>query len=87
MRINVPQGAEQEMALASSAPISAGRTNVGRANARDTSAQVALDSYSERFRKSVDRLMASPVFYRFSVNNIFTRWFAKYSKHQYLLIL
>lgn len=82
MRINVPQGAEQEMALASSAPISTVRTNVGRTNARGTSGQVALDSYSERFRRSVDRLMASPVFYRFSVNNIFTRWFAKYRTQQ-----
>jgi demethylspheroidene O-methyltransferase len=40
------------------------------------------DSFSERVRKAVDRVLGSPVFYRFSVNSVFTRWFAKYRTQQ-----
>ncbi len=32
---------------------------------------------TERVTRSIERLMSSPNFYRFSVNNILTRWYAK----------
>ena len=61
---------------------SSGAPNVS-SNVRTTRlSKEDTDSVSERLKKSIDRLIASPIFYRFSVNNIFTRWFAKYRTQQ-----
>lgn len=49
---------------------------------RDMRIKSGVRTVSEQIIDAFHRLIASPVFYRFSVNNFFTRWFAKYRTHQ-----
>ncbi len=43
---------------------------------RSMKAKYAPLSVSERIKRQLDRLMASPLIYKISVSNVFTRWFA-----------
>ena len=73
MSIKGHQNGSRKMAFATSGGI--------EVNA-DMLSKDGADTLRERIKKSIDRLIASPIFYRFSVNNIFTRWFAKYRTQQ-----
>ena len=67
MTVNMHQAQSPNLTMEHTAPLAPGSTLKEKRKP---------DSI-ELFKRSIERLMSSPQFYRFSVNNILTRWFAK----------